>query len=83
MSMAKCKFDKIFDTDEEMNEDTKGNSCCDDCYEEELEKFTEDLKSHTFHNCEIHMDQRNGFINTINFDCIAQELMDKGWRKVK
>lgn len=43
MSIAKCKCDKIFDTDEELEQDEKGNSCCDNCYQDAHNTFTNDL----------------------------------------
>ena len=34
MSMAKCKCDKIFDSDEQLNYDENGDCCCDSCFED-------------------------------------------------
>jgi hypothetical protein len=36
MSICKCKCGKIFDTDNELGIDFKGNCACDDCCNKEL-----------------------------------------------
>lgn len=69
MSMAKCKCDKIFDTDDELEFDEKGECCCDNCFMEMKEAFEKDLK--------------NSWDKTSNHESCVEMLMDMGYRKVK
>lgn len=41
--MAKCKCDKIFDTDEEQGFDAQGNCCCDECFEALANEMESDI----------------------------------------
>ncbi len=69
MSMAKCKCDKIIDTDEEIGFDEKGECCCDNCECDMYEKFVEDLEK--------------AGCPTVEIDNVADILMNLGYRKVK
>ncbi len=44
MSMAKCKCGVIFDTDIHLETDESGNCCCDNCFEEIMVSFEEDIE---------------------------------------
>lgn len=69
MSMSKCKCDKIFDTDKELEFDEKGECCCDNCFEEMQETFLKDL---TY-----------WWDKTSNHESIVEKLMELGYRKVR
>lgn len=69
MSMSKCKCDKIFDTDEELEFDERGECCCDNCYIKMMEEFNKDLQ-----NC---------FDKTMFWENTVEKLMELGYRKVR
>lgn len=80
MSISRCKCDKTFDTDHELNTDEKGNCCCDNCYEEAMNTLDLHLKQAMVASIE------NGFegvLNHINFDNMVEYLMESGYRLVK
>ena len=66
MSMAKCKCDKIFDTDEESNFDERGECCCNDCEMKMYEELLQDLKD----------------VDNVEIENIAEHLINLGYRKV-
>ena len=80
MSMSKCKCDKIFDTDEELNSDEKGECCCDNCYEEMSNVMDIDIKEAMIASIETELEC---VLSNINFDNVTEILMEKGYRKVK
>lgn len=69
MSMAKCKCDKIIDTDFEMGMDAQGNCACDDCDAEMFNVFVNDL-------------QKIGYAENVA-ENLAEKLMNEGYRKIK
>lgn len=69
MSMAKCKCDRIFDTDDELGFDAQGNLCCEECDYEMYMQFIKDLK-------------KIGY-NEIVAENLADKLMNMNYRKVK
>ena len=67
MSMAKCKCDKIIDTDFEMGFDEKGECCCDNCEQEMYNQLIKDLEK----------------ARSKESESLAEYLINEGYRKIK
>ena len=74
MSMARCKCDKIFDTDEEIETDEKGNCCCDNCFSEIMEDLHRDLR--------FALAESFNVFGGVNVDKMVEILLNKNYRKV-
>lgn len=74
MSMAKCKCGVIFDTDIHLETDESGNCCCDNCFEEIMVSFEEDIEDAIKRSTDEVVD-----INVAN---MVEILTNKGYRKV-
>jgi hypothetical protein len=72
--MSKCKCDKIFDTDEQLNYDETGECCCDNCFDEIGLEFEKDM-----HDA-INKSMENGIVHIEN---AVDILLNNGYRKVK
>ena len=84
MSICKCKCDKIFDSDDELNGDAQGNSCCDDCYNSESEQFAKEIEKKLRLHIRINDDDMANFIiNRISIEDIVEGLMQYGYRKAE
>ena len=79
MSMAKCKCDKIFDSDEQLNYDETGECCCDSCFDDMATWFEEDLKN-AFIAYGVKLPDIKGLDVMAS---ITGKMMDEGYRKVK
>ena len=75
MSMAKCKCDKIIDTDEEIETDEKGNCCCDNCFREIIKVLHRDLR--------FAIKESFSVFGGVNVDKMVEILLNKNYRKVK
>lgn len=79
MSMSKCKCDKIFDTDEELEFDEKGDCCCDNCFKEIFIETERDM-------IEFNEYMKEAYERDKNLDIagtMADYLLNMNYRKVR
>lgn len=75
MSLSTCKCGKVFDSDNELEYDEKGNCCCDECFNNIIEQLEWDLSDAINDNFDV--------FDGLNIDNIVEIMADRGYRKIK